>query len=412
MKINQFSCLLVLLFLYFTAGAQTRPSILLRSGPVTITQELTQSSLDSFNTKSLRTYGKSFGLIQFEQVPNNETRKYLSASGIELLEYIPQNAYTVSISGNLLLSVLEQARAKAVFRLQPEQKMEDRLARGQVPVSAVRQAGTADVWISFPHTYILQEVLNSLKENNIDIISTKLAWQRILHLRIDPLRLKELASYPFVEFVQPAPAGDQLLNYNSRYVSGANVLNTSLLNGGKGLNGEGIVIGVGDNADIQTHIDFAGRLINRAAAPLTSGHGHHVSGTVGGAGNGNELYRGYASRSTIVSQAFNGIILNAPSYVADYGMVITNNSYGDNIECGYYGSYDLYSRLLDQMAIDFPNLQNVFSAGNSGTQTCIPFAPNYHTVLGGYQSAKKCHHGGSFHRFRPGGCFFQQGSSS
>ena len=158
MKINQFSCLLVLLFLYFTAGAQTKPSILLRSGPVTITQKLTQSSLDSFNTKSLRTYGKSFGLIQFEQIPNNETRKYLSASGIELLEYIPQNAYTVSISGNLLLSVLEQARARAVFRLQPEQKMEDRLARGQVPASAVRQAGTADVWISFPHTYNQPEV--------------------------------------------------------------------------------------------------------------------------------------------------------------------------------------------------------------------------------------------------------------
>ena len=119
---NQFSCLLVLLFLYCTAGAQNKPSILLRSGPVTITQDLTQTSLDSFNTKSTRTYGKSFGLIQFDQIPNNETRKYLSASGIELLDYIPQNAYTVSISGNLMMPVLEQARARAVIRLLPEQK--------------------------------------------------------------------------------------------------------------------------------------------------------------------------------------------------------------------------------------------------------------------------------------------------
>ncbi|HEY0356228.1 MAG TPA: S8 family serine peptidase, partial [Flavisolibacter sp.] len=41
-----------------------------------------------------------------------------------------------------------------------------------------------------------------------------------------------------------------------------------------------------------------------------------------------------------------------------------------------------------QMAFDLPLLQNVFSAGNSGLNTCAPFSPNYHTVLGGYQSAK------------------------
>src|SRR5689334_1091022 len=67
---------------------------------------------------------------------------------------------------------------------------------------------------------------------------------------------------------------------------------------------------------------------------------------------------------------FRSIILNAPAYVNDYGMVITNNSYGDNIECGYYGTYDLYARMMDQMAFDLPQLENVFSAGNSGLDVC------------------------------------------
>ncbi len=69
-------------------------------------------------------------------------------------------------------------------------------------------------------------------------------------------------------------------------------------------------------------------------------------------------------------------------------MVITNNSYGDIIECDYHGTYDLISRILDQMAFDFPYLENVFAAGNSGESTCPPFALGYRTVLGGYQSAK------------------------
>ena len=107
-----------------------------------------------------------------------------------------------------------------------------------------------------------------------------------------------------------------------------------------------------------------------------------------GAGNVNELWRGYAPKATIVSQGFSGIFLNAPAYINDYGMVVTNNSYGDNIDCGYMGTYDLYSRLFDQMAFDLPSLTNVFAAGNSGTSTCGPFLPGYHPVLGGYQSAK------------------------
>ncbi|RYF42099.1 MAG: peptidase S8, partial [Cytophagaceae bacterium] len=69
-------------------------------------------------------------------------------------------------------------------------------------------------------------------------------------------------------------------------------------------------------------------------------------------------------------------------------MVITNNSYGDIISCDYHGTYDLISRTMDQMAIDYPNLSNVFASGNSGGSTCAPFATGYRTVLGGYQSAK------------------------
>ena len=105
-------------------------------------------------------------------------------------------------------------------------------------------------------------MLNDLKSFNADIISTDMIKYRIISIRIGASRLNELASLPVIEYVQPAPGGDQLLNYNSRYASRANLLNASITDGGKGLNGEGIVVGVGDNADVQTHIDFARRLIN------------------------------------------------------------------------------------------------------------------------------------------------------
>ena len=381
---------LLSVFIFFSSSllAQTNYTIQLKNGNVHAQPNIKKGIVDSFNLRASRFQQKTFAIIQFESLPSEATKKLLSSNGIELLEYIPNNAYTVSISGNPSAEILQQSKARSIFQPSPELKMDSRLASGNFPSSAIKVSGTLDVWISFPKTFSPQDVFNNLKQLNFDVLSTQHQSYRILSLRIATSRLKELAGLPFVEYVQPAPGGDQPLNFNSRAGSGASILNASIANGGRGLNGEGVTVGIGDNADVQTHIDFKGRLVNRSNQALTSSHGYHTTGTLAGAGNVNEFWKGFAPKATIVSQGFSGILLNAQTYVSDYGMVVTNNSYGDNIDCGYMGTYDLYSRLLDQMAFDMPELTNVFAAGNSGTSTCSPFLPNYHTVLGGYQSAK------------------------
>lgn len=385
MKLNHCFQLTCLLFLSLCTHAQH--SLRLQSGTVETTPNLRQGLVDSLPSYTVGRSAKSFAVLQFSALPSEATRKELSAQGIELLEYIPDNAYTASISGRPDAVLMKHAGVHAVVQLKPRQKMEVRLAAGILPASAVRIAGTVDVWISFPKTCLGPDVVKALRELNMDVQSLQYMSYRILALRVSAARLEELAALPFVEYVQPAPGADKPLNFNSRAGSRANLLNASIADGGKGLNGEGVVLGIGDNADVAEHVDFAGRLIDRSASP-PMGHGTHTTGTMAGAGNGNELYRGYAPKATIVSQDFSNIITNAATYVHDYGMVVTNNSYGDNIDCGSYGTYDLYSRLLDQMAFDLPYLVNVFSAGNSGLEACSPFQSSYHTVLGGYQSAK------------------------
>jgi hypothetical protein len=387
MKLNRLLFLGTLLLSSSLLLAQNKFSIALRNGAISPEANIRQSFVDSFNKKAVRVNNKSFAVLQFENIPTDQTRKTLLANGIELLDYVSGNAYSATIRGDLKTAGLLGAQVRSVVELSAQQKMNVHFAKGIIPAWAVKTPGTVDVWISFPKTFTVGEVTDQLRKLNMEVLSIDKQSYRILSLRLAGSRLTELASLPFVEYVQPAPPADQPLNFRSRYGSRANLLNASIANGGKGLNGEGVVIGVGDNADIQTHVDFTGRLINRAPLAV-SAHGTHVSGTIGGAGNINEMYRGYAPKATLISQAFSGILVNAPTYIKDYGMVITNNSYGDVIECDYYGTYDLTSRLLDQMAFDFPNLENVFAAGNSGTAVCTPFAKGYRTVIGGYQTAK------------------------
>lgn len=387
---------LLLLFSLFSAGQSSsqqeknsRYSLRLKSGSFIPQKNITADKLEQFNPGvAARSGGKIFAVLQFENIPTPEEKKQLQQAGIELLEYIPNNAYTVTITGSLNTKLLTQVKARAIVELSPQQKMETGLAKGSFPPWAVKVPGTIDVWISIPQSFNYETVVGELQASNFQIISDIYKNYRIVGLRIASTRLNELASKSFVEYVQPVPHEDQPLNYNSMFTSRANMLKAPLSVGGRSLKGSGVVVGIGDNGDVQTHVDFSGRIISRAAQSLKA-HATHVTGTVGGAGIIEELFTGYAPKATLVNQFYSNIVLFAPTYVKDYGMVVTNNSYGTVVgDCEYNGFYDLASRIVDQQAFDLPELQQVFSAGNDGTLNCSPYPAGFKTVLGGFQSAK------------------------
>ncbi|OSZ80802.1 hypothetical protein CAP36_06040 [Chitinophagaceae bacterium IBVUCB2] len=394
MRFNPIPLITCCLLISFSTWAQTnsRHNLLLKSGTVTPVQNITPEEINTFNRNAQTEQDKTFAVIQFEQIPTEAIRQQLKQQGIELLDYIPHNAFTVTITGSLNATALLQANARSVIELSATQKMQPELAKGNFPSYAVKVAGTVDVNISFPKSFSFEAVSAGLRKMNFDIISLDLINYRLLTLRIPVQRLGELALLPYVEYVEPVHGEDVPLsqfwtNWGRDGVR-ASQLSAPLSVGGKNLKGSGVVIGIGDNADFQPHVDFTNRVISRAGIGY-SGHGTHVAGIAGGAGIRNEVRSGFAPKSTLIAQVYSNIFFNAPAYITDHGMVITNNSYGNNVsECATFGVYDLYSRVLDQQALDLPNLQNVFAAGNSGEKICAPFPDSFRTVLGGYQSAK------------------------
>ena len=360
--------------------------LLLKNGSFTPERNILPNT-GEVNLRTSSFHSKSFVIIQFEGIPGEEERKQLKSAGITLLDYIPNYAYTATVTGSFNAKVLSTNKARAIISLSAEQKMQPALANGKFPAHATKTAGTIDVWISFPRSFSFKEIQTGLKDENFTIISDLYKNYQVVSLRIPVTRLKELAQLPFVQYVQAIPQEDSPINNKSTANSRANVL-SSALSTGRNLHGEGIVVGVGDNANPLQHIDFNGRMINRTA--VTDGsHGIHVMGTVGGAGIVNERYTGYAPKANIIAQNYSSIFAFAPAYVKDYGMVITNNSYGgDANSCDNYGTYDMVSNILDQQAFQLPYLQHVFAAGNSGASTCSPFPAGFGNILSGYQSAK------------------------
>ena len=380
---------LVILSLHGISQQDSAYRLFLKNGSLIPPKNINADFAREFNRRSIRFEGQAFAILQFEHIPTKEEQLQLLGAGITLLDYIPNNTYTISIKGSINEKILKQVGARSVIELRPEQKMAQPLTWGLAPPWSVKVPGTVDVWMRFLKNLSSESVLTALRQKNFDVLSTDYKGYHIISLRVPLQRLKELASLPFIEYVQPAPHEDQPLNNVDRADGRANFLNAAIGVGGRNLNGEGIVIGVGDDANPSVHVDFTNRIINRTYAPPNAQHGQHVTGIAAGGGILNELYKGYAPKATIITQYYGGILQNAASYIQDYGMVLTNNSYGAvSDDCSYSGLYDFYSAILDQMAFDFPYLQNVFAAGNDGTNVCSPYPTGFKTVLGSYQSAK------------------------
>lgn len=389
MKFNPIPLLttIFLLVSFYSSGQdEMRYRLQLQQGEILPQRNITSERIAAINRKAVRVSNKSFAIIQFETIPTPEQRQQLQQGGIELLDYVPRNAYTAIIKDSLSVAVLNRVKARAVVEPAPELKMQPDLAKGIFPAHAVKSGGSIDVSISFPASFSYETVSHELKKRNVDIVATTWLDYRIIDVRLATTRLKELAALPFVMYVMAVPKEDEPLNNKSTLNARANVLQ-STLPGGRALRGEGVVIGIGDDADPMTHIDFVARLINRAAIAGNT-HGVHVIGTAIGAGLVQEPFAGYATKAFAVTQQFSKILTNAPAYVQDHGMVITNNSYGNVASCNTYGVYDIYSRVMDQQAFQMPNLQHVFAAGNSGNAICSPYTAGFGNVLGGYQSAK------------------------
>ncbi|WP_118951280.1 S8 family serine peptidase [Taibaiella helva] len=199
-------------------------------------------------------------------------------------------------------------------------------------------------------------------------------------------QLAALATEPFVRFINPLFT-PQTLNNQAIGFTNAQLMHQPVALGGRDLHGEGVTIGVGDNSD-PDHIDYIDRI--RSFNPIiTTTHAFHTTGTTAGNGIRDERYKGFAPRADLVEDFFSQIIANGATYNQDFGMVTSNNSYGNILgDCSYAGTYDVYTQYCDQQMRDMPELLTIFAAGNDGKMTCSPYPTGYATVAGSYQVSK------------------------
>lgn len=328
--------------------------------------------------------GRAEVLLSFSRLPDEGQKAEIRSSGIELKEYVPPHSFVALVQPALARGITARVPLESVVPVQPDWKIDERFFRKPFNLQGSERV---EAMVSFDERLSEADIAALLKPFGASITDRRLAWVGIYTIRIAQNALRRLAADPGVRTAAPQTR-DQPLNLDEKGASYGAALENPVSIGGMGLNGNGIVLGVGDNSASLFHIDTKDRSINFNTAPPT-GHGSHVAGTAAGAGIVDPRARGMAPQSTIINHLFNLIWTNIPALYPDYNMTLTNNSYAAIInDCSFAGVYEAAAQALDKYASQYPLVQNVFSAGNDGGLTCAPYPQGYATVVGSYQAAK------------------------
>lgn len=368
-----------------------------RSGAMRLVRNIDSLAKGSWETGRKMILGQSFHLVRFDHLPLGAERTRMEQAGVRLLDYIPYNTYVISLTRPGALAVLKACGAQTVRELSPEQK-----------IAAVLRKDTSRVLVlvSFFSAISFDTATTLLATAGFNLVpGQENAWG-LARVNCSAKELQRLATLPYVRYIEPPGPPPHPLTVSSpstvlgsSTVSGSStVLGSSMAKPftrdleraglvqaaspqGWGLTGKGVSVELLElGAVAAPHPDIVDRLIPYTANFGDILHATLVTGVVGGAGLLNESYIGYAPGATLVGGSV------PPTAVPPAGVVIISSSVADGNICDTAAAALVGAS--DQLSLDYPYLEYVLAAGNSGTTTCTAYPPGYHTVYSGRQSAK------------------------
>lgn len=335
--------------------------------------------------------GRYYGLVSLGTYPDAQQKETLESEGVRILEFLPQTFYSVSISEDADLSVLNTYGVASWTPFIPDFKWA--ADRSAVPSRAVREDDKRLVVLTPFLDISLGHLAAELVELGVDVLKQDETF-RMIEAAVSVDLLGDLAETAAVQSIEWAYPMGEPENYNSRTHSRTRFISHDN-NNTISYDGSGVSVGVQDDGIIGPHLDYHGRIRAQfTSANGSTDHADHVAGTVGGAGNFNPRHQGQAEGvdyyiyQAAVGSAndYNGLS-NLPNHYGTYDISLISTSYSDGCNAGYTNR----ARTVDDQTYDYSRLLYVFSAGNSGTSNCGYGAGNvWGNITGGHKMGKNC----------------------
>jgi len=382
MKKNAFLFLLLITGL-FASAQKVAGTLRLKNGDLQIKENMIASEVNQQLQKG-KFGNTTYTLLVFDKPLTIAQQQFIKSLGIELLSYLPDHTYQVRMKQVPLLSQLFQTGVKAIMQMPGTVKLGSEL-KSQLAITTSESPVLVN--LLFHPGVKWNDVQSILAFYGATLTKADYLNQGLAQVSVAATRIAAISELPFVAYINLSFLQPQPLNQRERGLFGLTNL-TSMEVAGRNLSGNGITIGIGDNAN-PFHLDNNTNLINRNPAYQTQNHGRHVTGTAGGDGLVEERYKGVAPKSMLVADYFDYILTKSAVYYTDYNMTVTNNSYYNGlVGCPGNSDYNELSVYADQQIFNNVYLQHIFAAGNDGGRTCGSFPLSFATIKSGYQVSK------------------------
>ncbi len=360
--------------------AAAQHKICLKSGNITPTENA-DHWLDSMSAQPVREEPIPV-LIHFNTLPTSAQLAALKQNGVTLLEYLPENTYSAFVHFPVSKEAILAMPVHSIINAKPAWKASDYVWK-----QVKSKHGAVEVLVSFYGGIDPAAIKQFITGMGGQINHGKLEQYGAYKVIIEASKVASLAQWYGVQSISPVSDIVPLDLESCPAVKG-NVAKAAKVYGGYGLAGDSVTVGVGDDASGIYHADINDRITNFNPGPPRN-HGEHVNGIVGGSGNVDPFGQGMAPHVNLLDFLYDLILPATGAMYTDYHMTITNNSYEVIAgNCDYSGTYDGYSRFLDTLSVQYPEVLHVFASGNDGYLACSPYPQGFATVGGGYQPAK------------------------
>ncbi len=323
--------------------------------------------------------GYYYLFLHFDRLPERSVWK---KSRIRPVHFIPENNYFCAIPQNFQPQELIQLGVSAYWAWEDEMKISE-AAAGEILNNETEEV---ELFVQIVKTIDAQRLRNLLAKYRIRVMDDSKEPYGLWTVKVARGRVNKLLRIPVITWLEPLPPAPEAIRYRAIGTERVAPLHNRF---GEHLRGEGMVIGVGDNGKIGTHIDFGSR-VTTFSKYGTGTHATHVTGIITGYPNLNPREGiGTAPEAHVITSYFSDILDRTPDFIRDYGMLITNNSYGiSGGNCTNAGDYSLLAVFIDEQQEQYDSLIHVFAAGNNGSWTCSPYPSHYATISNGWQCAK------------------------
>lgn len=379
-------CLFLVLCFFSSFYLNAQQPILLKTGQILNAQPSLSPSNSPAKFANALFENRYYLCVQFNQMLTKEQKMSLENTGVKFFDYLPKNTFFASFPSNYNFNILNSFNGAGVLMLESVYKIDKSLLDPSSITWAYQHPNLYNINISFNPSFTKTKFAEVLQQNAITYTLSNSVLNDVFTITTSFENIQKIATLPIVQYIEPIGAPPVLEDEQGISNHRNNTINTSdnFLTGRK-LDGSGVTVVIGDDGFVGPHIDFTGRLENRANT-MTAGNTHadHCSGIFLGAPNFRPRVRGQAPGANLITYDGYADYNAFPSIYSSDNVRVTSHSLGQTCNSGYTSD----ARTSDVLINTYPLMNHVHSAGNSGNTTCGLISGGWRTITGGFKAGK------------------------